>query len=205
MLNEEQNEDVVSAPATPAPVIKAATPKQKEEAVSAATEDSSAPALTQEKMQELLFRSLLRREEEAAKKEVVESEARIARQKQRAINTKNRNNKLFAKQARCTHLKGGKVKSKTGIKDYALFHHTYIDKQQIIGCFVCKMRWKPGDTTEYLIRNGRKKANHTRIGWFEALELFGQSSNTPSMSEIPHKPAEYETAEGEDLGEATPE
>jgi hypothetical protein len=205
MSNEDQNAEVISAaPIAQAPKV-VATPKQKEAAVQAATEDSAAPTMSSEKMQELLFRSLLRREEEAAKKEVVESEARIARQKQRAINTKNRNNKLFAKQARCTHLKGGRVKSKTGIKDYALFHHTYIDKQQIIGCFVCKMRWKSGDTTEYLIRNGRKKANHTRIGWFEALELFGQSSNTPSMSEIPHKPAEYETAEGEDLGEATPE
>ena len=147
----------------------------------------------------------MRREEREAEKETAESEARIARQKQRAINTKNRNNKLFAKQSRCTHLKGGKVKSKTGIKDYALFHHTYINQEQIIGCFICKMRWKRGDTVEYLIRNGRKKANHTRIGWYEALELFGQSSNTPSQSEIPQKPLEIIGAEGEDLGEATPE
>jgi hypothetical protein len=178
---------------------------EKDEAVRAATEDATPKPLTQAEQQDILFRSLMRRELAESEKEVAASEARIARQKQRTINTQNRNNKLFAKQSRCTHLKGGKVKSKTGIKDYALFHHTYIDKQQIIGCFVCKMRWKPGDTVEYLVRNGRKKANHTRIGWFEALELFGQSSNTPSMSEIPHKPAEYETAEGEDLGAATPE
>ena len=178
---------------------------EKDEAVKAATADSVPAKITEEQQRDLLFRSLLRREEAAAKAETAQAEAGIARQKQRAINTLNRNNKLFAKQSRCTHLKGGRVKSKTGIKDYALFYHTYIDQTQKIGCFICKMRWTPQDTIEYLVRNGRKKRNHTRIGWMEALELFAQSSNTPSQSEIPSKPIEYKAAEDEDMGEATPE
>lgn len=182
-----------------------ASQSEKDEAVKAATEESIPARLTEDQQRDLLFRSLMRREEREAEKETAESEARIARQKQRAINTKNRNNKLFAKQSRCTHLKGGKVKSKTGIKDYALFHHTYINHDQTIGCFVCKMRWKRQDTVEYLVRDGRKKRNHTRIGWLEALEMFAQSSNTPSMSEIPHKTEDGPIAGGEDMGEASPE
>lgn len=179
--------------------------QEKDEAVVAATEDASPKQLSKDEQQDILFRSLMRRELKEAEKDAAESEARIARQKQRAINTKNRNNKLFAKQSRCTHLKGGKVKSKTGIKDYALFYHTYINADQTIGCFICKMRWKRQDTVEYLVRNGRKKRNHTRIGWLEALELFAQSSNTPSQSEIPHTRNEAPLDAGEDLGEATPE
>ena len=178
---------------------------EKDEAVKAATEDATPKPLSREEQQDILFRSLMRRELAESAKEVEASEARIARQKQRTINTQNRNNKLFAKQSRCTHLKGGRVKSKTGIKDYALFHHTYIDGDQTIGCFICKMRWKRQDTVEYLVRNGRKKRNHTRIGWLEALELFALSSNTPSMSEIPHKQVDLPLDAGEDLGEATPE
>ena len=178
---------------------------EKDEAVNAATEDASPKPLTREEQQDILFRSLMRREQAEAAKEVEASEARIARQKQRAVNTKNRNNKLFLKQSRCTHLKGGKVKSKTGIKDFALFHHTYIDHEQTIGCFICKMRWKRQDTKEYLVRNGRKKRNHTSIGWVEALEMFAQSSNTPSMSEIPHKFDDAPLNAGEDMGEAEAE
>jgi hypothetical protein len=178
---------------------------EKDEAVKAATAETAPVEFTEEQQRTLLFRSLMRREEAAAKAETAQAEASLARQKQRGINTLNRNNKLFAKQSRCTHLKGGRVKSKTGIKDYALFYHTYIDQTQKIGCFICKMRWTPQDTVEYLVRNGRKKKNHTRIGWVEALELFAQSSNTPSQSEIPSKPIEYKAAEDEDMGEATPE
>ena len=179
--------------------------QERDEAVKAATADASPAPPTQQEQQDLLFRSLMRRELAESAKEVAESDARIARQKQRTINTQNRNNKLFAKQSRCTHLKGGKVKSKTGIKDYALFHHTYIDADQTIGCFICKMRWKRQDTVEYLVRNGRKKRNHTRIGWLEALELFAQSSNTPSMSEIPHKQNDLPLDVGEDIGPADAE
>ena len=182
-----------------------ASQSEKDEAVKAATEESIPARLTEDQQRDLLFRSLMRREEREAEKETAESEARIARQKQRATNTKNRNNKLFLKQSRCTHWKGGKVKSKTGIKDFALFHHTYIDHEQTIGCFICKMRWKRQDTKEYLVRNGRKKRNHTSIGWVEALEMFAQSSNTPSMSEIPHKFDDAPLNAGEDMGEAEAE
>lgn len=172
-------------------------------AAQAAQEESQEPLKISEKEQyDVLIRSLLAREARQAKKEMVDEEAQIARAKQRALNVKNRNEKSFFKQSRCTHLKGGKIKSKTGVKDYALFHHTYINHDQIIGCFICKMRWRPLDTREYLVRNGRKIKNHTKIGWIEANELFSQSSNTPSMSEIPQTFNPQEFKGGEDIGPA---
>ena len=99
-------------------------------------------------------------------------------------------------------LKGGKIKSKTGIKDYALFRHMYIDRQELIGCFICKMRWRPRDTKEYLVRDGRKIRNHTKIGWLEACELFEQSSNSVTSSEIPISSRQDEFDGAEDIGPA---
>jgi hypothetical protein len=177
-------------------------PVKKTEAALAAEEQATIASVSPAQAQEVLIRSLLEREARLAKKELEEEEKNIVRAKQRALNAKNRNEKLFLKQSRCKHLKGGKVKSKTGVKDYALFHHTYIDRTQLIGCFICKMRWRPGDTEDVLLRNGRRIRNHTRIGWAGALALFEESSNSPTSSEIPTPPAEQDPAYGEDLGAA---
>ena len=185
----------------PTPLHQVKSNKQTE-ASKAAEEQSVQPQITKEDAQSVLIRSLLEREARQAKKDIEIENQNEARAKQRAFNAKNRNEKSFAKQQRCKHLKGGKVKSKTGVKDYALFHHTYIDKSQLVGCFICKMRWKPGDTPEYLVRNGRRIRNHTKIGWLEVNQLFSDSSNTPSMSEIPQTMNEVEFAGGEDIGPA---
>lgn len=186
--------DEVKAPAVPmAP---------KAIAAKAAEEESSPAKLTADQERELLFRSLLRREERLAREDAAKEEKELARARQRAKNAKNRNERFFLKQQNCKHLKGGRVKSKTGVKDYALFHHMYIDKTQIIGCFICKMRWKPGDTDEFLVRHGRKIRNHTQIGWVKANEMFSQSSNTPSSSEIPQTANMDNIRGGEDIGPA---
>jgi hypothetical protein len=139
---------------------------------------------------EALLRNLLKREERIAAEEVTKENASIAKQKQRMANQRARNQKFFNKQKTCRHLKGGKLKSRAQVEDYALFHHTYIDKKQMIGCFICKMRWRPGDTKAYLLRTDadgvvHKIQNHTGIGWQEANDMFIKSSNTPTSSEIP--------------------
>jgi len=200
MSDSNQQNPNQNAPSTDGQVKNVHPVKEQPTAAKmAAHEQSVKPRVSDDDSRDVLIRSLLEREARMAKKEIADEEAVLARGKQRALNTKNRNEKVFIKQQRCTHLKGGKIKSKTGIKDYALFHHTYIDKTQTIGCFICKMRWKPGDTKEALLRSGRRIRNHTKIGWLEANELFGQSSNTPSMSEIPQTFAAIEEVDDDDL------
>ena len=203
----EQNQNqaapqVNQVPHVPTMRRQVAPKVEKTEAALAAEEQSTVVPVSPQQAQEVLIRSLLEREARLAKKELEQEEKDIVRAKQRAVNAKNRNEKLFLKQSRCRHLKGGKVKSKTGVKDYALFHHTYIDRTQMIGCFICKMRWRPQDTAEILFRNGRRIRNHTKIGWLGALSLFEESSNSPTSSEIPTPPTENDQGFGEDLDEA---
>ena len=199
MSEQEKNNPVQTN--QPAPSMRRQV-QPKTEAALAAEEQATVPAVSSQQAQEVLIRSLLEREARLARKELEEEEKTIVRSKQRALNAKNRNEKTFLKQSRCKHLKGGKVKSKTGVRDYALFHHTYIDRTHLIGCFVCKMRWRPGDTQEVLFRNGRRIRNHTKMGWADALEMFEQSSNSPTSSEIPQSPTEFDAPGGEDIDAA---
>lgn len=127
---------------------------------------------------------LLKEGREAAKLQQEENQ-RAARQAQRDRNAKDQDSKILLKQARCKHLKGGKRGPKTQQKDYAVYQHTFINADTVIRCQVCGMRWRQQDTAEYLLRNGKKIANHTKVGWREAIAMLDQSSNTISSSEVP--------------------
>ena len=87
-------------------------------------------------------------------------------------------------QAKCRHLKGGKTRKANAVEDYAIGVHTYPDGTSIIRCLVCRMKWRPGDTKEAVIRDGFIYKNHTKKGWNEAMEMALKSSNTFSNSEI---------------------
>lgn len=87
-------------------------------------------------------------------------------------------------QAKCRHLKGGKTRKANAVEDFAIGVHTYPDGTSIIRCLVCRMRWRPGDTKEAVIRDGFIYKNHTKKGWNEAMEMAMKSSNTFSNSEI---------------------
>lgn len=143
--------------------------------------------------------------EEKTREIIKQKELQASQEQRKAQYIKNRSTKrdqLFNKQKSCDHLKGGRHKLKQN-KDYALWYHTYISREQKIGCFVCKMRWFPGDTSEYLLRNGRKLSNHTKIGWEQAKVMFTQSTNGITMAEIPIERNEPNyVAGGEDLGPA---
>lgn len=106
-----------------------------------------------------------------------------ARSSQRERNAKDQDNKLLLKQARCKHLKGGKKGPKTQNKDYAVYQHRFISFIEYIRCAICGMKWFREDTAEYLVRKGRKIANHTKKGWREAAEMMEGSTNTMSASE----------------------
>jgi hypothetical protein len=82
-------------------------------------------------------------------------------------------------------MKGGKKGPRSGVTDYAVYLHTFINGENIIKCFICGMKWKMRDTTEFLVRGGRQIANHTKIGWAQASGFLAQSTNTASSSEVP--------------------
>ena len=128
---------------------------------------------------------ILKREARQAQKEQDEENQRVAKQKQRDINAQSAYEDAQAKQMKCNHLKGGKNRIRTQAKDYAVYMHTYINAERVIRCFLCGMKWKIKDTKEFLFRNGKKIPNHTKIGWDEACEMLGQTSNQNSSSEIP--------------------
>jgi hypothetical protein len=130
-----------------------------------------------------MIQLLLKREARAVAKEEEEQTRLENRQKQRDRNAESSFIDKFTAQSKCKHLKGGKNRKKTQVLDYAVYHHTFINMERCIRCFICGMKWKAKDTKEFLVRHGKKIANHTGIGWQEALAMLEQSSNTPSRSE----------------------
>lgn len=132
-----------------------------------------------------LLSILVSREARVAQQEEGVENTRKARNAQRELSAKTHVEKTLIKQARCRHIKGGKHGPKSGVIDYAVYHHTYINGENIIKCFICGMKWKAQDTVDFLIRGGRQIANHTKIGWAQAKGFLAQSTNKPSSSEVP--------------------
>ena len=73
--------------------------------------------------------------------------------------------RIKAKQAKCRHLKGGRLNNH---KDHALRFFTFIDGSKDIKCLLCSKTWLPEDPE-----------------WDKALTMFEESSNTPNSSEVP--------------------
>lgn len=116
-------------------------------------------------------------------KEANEIEAQKGRDARRAENARGQEYERIAKQARCTHRKGG-TNVKDSRLDYNVGTHTYPDGSCIISCLSCRAKWRKDDTAEFLVRKGRKIPNHTKIGWREAVNMYRQSTNTQTKSEI---------------------
>lgn len=127
---------------------------------------------------------LLLKESRSAQEENRREDARLAKESQRARNAEALVNSKKDKQRTCKHLKGGKG-PRTAAVDYAVYSHTYIDAETVIRCQLCRATWKLGDTSEYLVRHGRKVKNHTGLGWADAVKMLNQTTNRPSTSEIP--------------------
>jgi len=155
-----------------------------EDALKSDAKTNSALGLKQSQV-DMLLGILLEKEARIAQEEKHKNDAEFAKQVQRLKNAAGRFKKLLIKQARCTHLKGGKHRRNTQAKDYAVYYFTYINSVPAIRCFICRMHWTLKDTKEFLFRNNKKVPNHTKIGWNEAREMLGTSTNTPACSEIP--------------------
>lgn len=134
---------------------------------------------------DMLLQLLLTREARVAEVEQGAENVRKARNAQREKSASTHVQKLLIKQARCRHMKGGTKGPRSGVTDYAVYHHTYINGEQVIKCFICAMKWKINDTVEFLMRGKRQIANHTKIGWAQAFNFLSQSTNSPSSSEVP--------------------
>src|SRR6266550_757616 len=143
------------------------------------TADSTATQLN------MLLKLMMAKEARIAEAEEATESTRRARNAQREKSAKTHVEKQLVKQARCRHMKGGKKGPRSGVTDYAVYHHTFINGEQIIKCFICAMKWKINDTVEFLLRGKRQIANHTKIGWSQAYAFLSQSTNSPSMSAVP--------------------
>lgn len=135
---------------------------------------------------------LIRAEEELEKK-------KAGRRQRDAASSAAETDLIHKKQAACSHLKGGKHRSKKSAKDYALIHHMFINQMQYIKCMLCKMKWYPWDTPEALFRGGVVKKNHTGLGWREAAAMMAESTNTFSRSEIVLDPSAVPPPAKEDV------
>ena len=86
-------------------------------------------------------------------------------------------------QKRCKHMKGGNSRQRGQQRDPAVYMHTFTDGSTVIKCQLCAAKWMPKDTAEFLYRGNVRIENWTGIGWKEAVEMAGESSNKSSSSE----------------------
>lgn len=150
---------------------------------------------------DLLLHLLATKEARIAEEEQAKETSRLARNAQREKSSAAHVEKQLVKQARCRHLKGGKLGPLGGVPNYNVTLHTFINNRVEGKCNNCSMRWEPNDTKEFLFRKDgtgklRKIANHTKQGWEEFQAMFTQSTNTPTSSEVPLQAMPRVVAEG---------
>ena len=130
-----------------------------------------------------LLSIMMAKEARIAEKEAALEVALQARDAARKKESENYTIAKIENQKACKHLKGGKGRTRGQQRDPAVYFHTFTDGSRVIKCTLCSARWLPGDTDEYLSRNGSKIPNWTNIGWTRACEMAEDSSNKPSSSE----------------------
>jgi hypothetical protein len=142
----------------------------------------SGASMTDAKLSALLA-IMAAKEARIAEKEAALEVSLKAREAQRRKDSENYTIAKIETQKACKHLKGGAGRNRGQQKDPAVYSHIFTDRTQVIKCQLCGARWLPGDTDEYLTRNGSKIPNWTGIGWRRAVEMAEDSSNKPSSSE----------------------
>jgi hypothetical protein len=130
-----------------------------------------------------LLQLMMLKEKRLIVKEAELERIQVERDKQAKVNSEQYTVAKIETQKSCRHLKGGKGRQRGQQKDPAVYAHTFTDGSTVIKCQLCGAKWMPKDTVEYIHRSGSAIPNWTGIGWREALELAGESSNRPSSSE----------------------
>jgi hypothetical protein len=159
------------------------TGPQKELDVAALLADAAKVGSLSEAKFTALLSLMMAKEARIAEKEASLEVALKARDDQRKRDSENYTIAKIEAQKDCRHLKGGKGRQRGQQKDPAVYMHTFTGGERVIKCNLCSARWLPGDTREYLTRNGSKIPNWTNAGWAEAVEMVEDSSNKPSASE----------------------
>lgn len=130
-----------------------------------------------------LLSLMMAKEARIAEKEKLLDQQIEARDEERKRESERYTIAIIENQKACKHLKGGAGRTKGQQRDPAVYGHTFTDGKVHIKCTLCKAKWMPKDTVDYLDRNGNKIPNWTGIGWREALAMAEDSSNRPSSSE----------------------
>jgi len=146
------------------------------------TKIGSAGSQKDDRLEQVLS-ALLEKENRIIQKEKLLEEQVAARDEERKRESERYTIAIIENQKNCRHLKGGSGRTRGQQRDPAVYGHTFTDGKVQIKCTLCKARWLPKDTKEYLDRNGSKIPNWTNIGWAEAIEMAKESSNLPSSSE----------------------
>lgn len=130
-----------------------------------------------------LLSLMMAKEARLAEKEQLLDQQIAARDEERKRESERYTIAIIENQRNCKHLKGGSGRTKGQQRDPAVYGHTFTDGKVHIKCTLCKAKWMPKDTADYLERSGSKIPNWTGIGWREALAMAEDSSNRPSSSE----------------------
>lgn len=157
-------------------------PKSEQDVAALLADAAKVGSLSEAKFTALLS-LMMAKEARLAEKEAALEVALEARDQQRRRDSENYTIAKIEAQKACRHLKGGKGRTRGQQKDPAVYLHTFTKGDRVIKCQLCSARWLPGDTDEYLTRNGSKIPNWTNIGWARAIEMVEDSSNKPSASE----------------------
>jgi hypothetical protein len=157
--------------------------KKTEVDVNAVLREAQATGNLSESKFMALLSIMMAKEARIAEKEAALEVALQARDKQRRVESENYTIAKIENQKNCKHLKGGKGRTRGQQRDPSVYPHTFTDGKIVIKCTLCGARWLPGDTDEYLTRNGSKIPNWTGIGWRRAQEMAEDSSNKASSSE----------------------
>ena len=157
--------------------------KKTEVDVNAVLREAQATGNLSESKFMALLSIMMAKEARLAEKEAALEVALQARDAQRRKESENYTISKIENQKRCKHLKGGKGRTRGQQRDPSVYPHTFPDGTVHIKCTLCGARWLPGDTDEYLSRNGSKIPNWTGIGWRRAQEMAEDSSNKASSSE----------------------
>jgi hypothetical protein len=130
-----------------------------------------------------LLSLMMAKEARLAEKEAFLEQQTAAREEERKKESERYTITIIENQRACKHLKGGAGRTRSQQRDPAVYMHTFADGKAHIKCQLCKAKWMPKDTADYLDRNGSKIPNWTGIGWREAVMMAEDSSNRPSSSE----------------------
>jgi hypothetical protein len=91
------------------------------------------------------------------------------------------------KYANCDHLQGNHKRGEAPMRRIsALYEHLFNNGVNRYRCLKCGFRWFQQDTQEYIIRNGKKEENPTKMSYADAtrhtIENSGFGSNKPSKA-----------------------